>query len=105
MSPSFRSGLPMVLPPVRAESSPDRRGRLACGGPPLHTAGPPSGLEEASMHLRTRGRRLPGRVALLHGLALLLLAGSAGAQPVEVPATWGGSLSDRPRLTGSWFGV
>src|SRR5262249_55357462 len=68
-------------------------------------AGRPAGLAEASVHLRTRGRRLAGRVALLHGLALLLLAGSAGAQPVEVPATWGGSLSDRPRLTGSWFGV
>src|SRR5262249_56231949 len=68
-------------------------------------AGRPAGLAEASVHLRTRGRRLPGRVALLHGLALLLLAGSAGAQPVEIPDTWGGTLEDRPRLTGSWFGV
>jgi porin len=24
---------------------------------------------------------------------------------VDVPATWGGSFWDRPRLTGSWFGL
>src|SRR5262252_1195381 len=39
--------------------------------------------------------------------ALFLLATStlASAQPVDVPPTWGGSFRDRPRLTGSWFGL
>jgi len=36
---------------------------------------------------------------------VLLAAAAASAQPVDVPATWGGSLSERPRLTGSWGGV
>jgi hypothetical protein len=30
---------------------------------------------------------------------------TVSAQPVDVPATWGGSFWDRPRLTGSWFGL
>ena len=38
-------------------------------------------------------------------LALLILSAPAGAQPVDVPPTWGGSFWDRPRLTGSWFGL
>ena len=38
-------------------------------------------------------------------LALLVLAWDASAQPVEVPATWGGPLPEQPRLTGSWFDV
>ena len=25
--------------------------------------------------------------------------------PWDIPATWGGSLLGRPRLTGSWFGL
>jgi porin len=37
--------------------------------------------------------------------ALLLAAGAASAQPVDVPPTWGGDLWSRPRLTGSWFGL
>ena len=43
--------------------------------------------------------------AVLLGAALLLASGSAGAQPVEVPPTWGGDLWSRPRLTGSWGGL
>src|SRR5262245_62957509 len=38
-------------------------------------------------------------------LVLLLVAASASAQPVDVPPTWGGNFWDRPRLTGSWFGL
>jgi porin len=47
------------------------------------------------------------RVATLVGLGLLLLlqARPAGAQPYDVPSTWGGDVWSRPRLTGSWFGV
>jgi porin len=42
-------------------------------------------------------------VALV-GLALLVSAIPARAQPVPVPATWGGDLASRPRLTGAWGG-
>src|SRR5215831_9558121 len=39
--------------------------------------------------------------------ALFLLATStlASAQSVDIPPTWGGGFWDRPRLTGSWFGL
>src|ERR1700757_535630 len=43
--------------------------------------------------------------ALAFGLVLLATAGVASAQPVDIPPTWGGSFWDRPRLTGSWFGL
>jgi porin len=43
--------------------------------------------------------------AALLGSALLLAAGVACAQPVAVPPTWGGDFWDRPRLTGSWWGL
>jgi porin len=43
-------------------------------------------------------------VVLLGG-ALLIGPSPAGAQPVDVPPTWGGSFWDRPRLTGSWGGL
>jgi porin len=39
------------------------------------------------------------------GLALLVMAGPTHAQPVPIPATWGGDLWSRPRLTGSWGGL
>jgi porin len=42
---------------------------------------------------------------LLLGLILLLPVMSAGAQPIDVPPTWGGDIWSRPRLTGSWFGL
>jgi porin len=41
----------------------------------------------------------------LLGLALLAAPGVANAQPVDVPPTWGGDFWDRPRLTGSWWGL
>ena len=43
--------------------------------------------------------------ALVLGLVVLLMAGPASAQPVDIPATWGGDLWSRPRLTGSWGGL
>jgi porin len=43
--------------------------------------------------------------AALLGLALLVGPGLVGAQPVEIPPSWGGDLWSRPRLTGSWFGL
>jgi len=39
------------------------------------------------------------------GALLLLSVVPARAQPYDVPATWGGDLWSRPRLTGSWFGL
>ena len=48
--------------------------------------------------------RFPVR-ALLVAVALLLSAGAASPQPVDVPPTWGGDFWDRPRLTGSWWGL
>src|SRR5262245_24697241 len=45
-----------------------------------------------------------GRIAAAL-LAVFLVAASASAQPIDVPPTWGGSFWDRPRLTGSWFGL
>jgi porin len=38
-------------------------------------------------------------------LVVVVMAGPAAAQPVDVPPTWGGSFWDRPRLTGDWFGL
>lgn len=49
-------------------------------------------------------RRL-ATLALSSGLLLLLVVGTAGAQPVPVPETWGGSFTERPRATGSWGGL
>jgi porin len=48
--------------------------------------------------------RTLGGTALL-GLALLAAPALAGAQPIDVPDTWGGDLWSRPRLTGSWGGI
>jgi porin len=42
---------------------------------------------------------------VLLGLALLAAPGPAGAQPIDVPPTWGGDFWERPRLTGSWWGL
>jgi porin len=42
-------------------------------------------------------------VALL-GVTLLGARTPARAQPIDVPATWGGDFWSRPRLTGSWGG-
>jgi porin len=54
-----------------------------------------------------RARRTQVRLvrALLVAVGLLLAAGAASAQPVDVPPTWGGDFWDRPRLTGSWWGL
>jgi porin len=38
------------------------------------------------------------------GVTLLGTATPPSAQPIDVPATWGGDFWSRPRLTGSWGG-
>ncbi|HEX7213026.1 MAG TPA: carbohydrate porin, partial [Methylomirabilota bacterium] len=56
----------------------------------------------------TSGRRLrslPTRLLALLVSVVLLAHGLALAQPVDVPPTWGGDFWDRPRLTGSWWGL
>jgi porin len=44
-------------------------------------------------------------LVVLVGLLLLPTALPASAQPIDIPATWGGDFWSRPRLTGSWFGL
>lgn len=53
----------------------------------------------------TPNRALRKTLVLLAGLAAALASIPAQAQPVEVPATWGGDLASRPRLTGNWGGL
>ena len=57
------------------------------------------------MHLHISMHRATCAWALVLGLVVLLMAGPASAQPVDIPATWGGDLWSRPRLTGSWGGL
>jgi len=46
------------------------------------------------------------RLAVLLGVLVLAVPfGSANAQPVPVPETYGGDLLSRPKLTGNWGGV
>src|SRR5215813_10418459 len=55
---------------------------------------------------RCASRRRPLAVSVLVlSLVLIAAASVANAQPLDVPPTWGGSLWDRSRLTGSWFGL
>jgi hypothetical protein len=50
-------------------------------------------------------RRATCTWAIVLGLVVLVMAGPASAQPVDIPATWGGDLGSRPRLTGNWGGL
>ena len=43
--------------------------------------------------------------AIVLALVLLVMASTTSAQPVDIPATWGGDFGSRPRLTGSWGGL
>src|SRR5262245_18286733 len=55
---------------------------------------------------RYASRRRPLVVSVLAlSLALIAAARVASAQPDGVPATWGGSFWDVPRLTGIWFSL
>ena len=49
--------------------------------------------------------RATGVWAIVLGLVLLSMAGPTSAQPVDIPATWGGDVWSRPRLTGNWGGL
>ena len=52
---------------------------------------------------RTTSRHLSWAIIL--GLVLLVMVGHTSAQPVDIPATWGGDFWYRPRLTGDWGGL
>jgi porin len=55
---------------------------------------------------RTKRSNALGAVSrVLVGLAFVILSHPARAQLVEVPATWGGDILSRPRLTGDWGGL
>src|ERR1700687_6026187 len=41
----------------------------------------------------------------LVGVAMLVPPNPARSQPYDVPATWGGDILSRPRLTGDWGGL
>jgi porin len=56
-------------------------------------------------HLHVSMYRATGVWALVLALVLLGMAGPSSAQPVDIPATWGGDFWSRPRLTGSWGGL
>jgi porin len=45
------------------------------------------------------------KLVFLLGLALIVIAAPGRTQPVDVPVTWGGDLSSRPRLGGDWGGL
>ena len=49
-----------------------------------------------------RGARFTSSLLLV---GALVASAMARAQPVDVPATWGGDLLSRPRLTGDWGGL
>jgi len=61
--------------------------------------------KENHMSLHVCMHRATCAWAIVLGLALLIMAGPASAQPVDIPATWGGDFWSRPRLTGSWGGL
>jgi porin len=61
--------------------------------------------EEHYMCLHVYRPRATGAWALVLALVLLVMAGPTRAQPVDIPATWGGDFWSRPRLTGSWGGL
>jgi porin len=55
------------------------------------------------MRGRARNHGLAAWLFLV-GLAWLFAPNPAGAQPYDVPATWGGDILSRSRLTGDWDG-
>src|SRR5271165_2961753 len=63
-----------------------------------------AGCKDCPVPAAHAGDTLKATVALV-ALSLLVASCPADAQPVDVPATWGGNLWSRPRLTGDWGGL
>src|SRR5499427_4394237 len=62
-------------------------------------------LEENHMNLHVSIPRAICARAIVLGLVVLFMVSPVSAQPVDIPATWGGDFWYRPRLTGSWGGL
>jgi porin len=62
-------------------------------------------LEENHMSLHVSMHRATCAWAIVLGLVVLVMVSPVNAQPVDIPATWGGDFWSRPRLTGSWGGL
>jgi porin len=62
-------------------------------------------LEENHMCLPVSMHRAACVWAIVLGLVVLVMVNPVHAQPVDIPATWGGDVWSRPRLTGSWWGL
>ena len=62
-------------------------------------------LEENHMSLHVSIHRATCAWAIVLGLVVLVMVSPVNAQPVDIPATWGGDFWSRPRLTGSWGGL
>ena len=60
--------------------------------------------EGCTLRLAATPKILQALVVLV-GVVLTVAAAPARAQPYPVPATWGGDLESRPRLTGDWGGL
>src|SRR5262245_26803234 len=61
--------------------------------------------KENYMRLHVCRQRVTCAWAIVLGLVGLVMGGPTSAQPVDIPATWGGDFWSRPRLTGSWGGL
>src|SRR5262244_3287793 len=61
--------------------------------------------EEHPIRLHVSIHRATCAWVMVLGLVVLLMVGPASAQPVDIPATWGGDFWSRPRLTGNWGGL
>ena len=61
--------------------------------------------EENHMRPHVCMRRVTYVWTIVLGLVLLVMAAPTSAQPVDIPATWGGDFWSRPRLTGNWGGL
>jgi porin len=62
-------------------------------------------LEENHMRLHVSMHRATCAWSIVLGLVVLLMTGPASAQPVDIPASWGGDFWSRPRLAGNWGGL
>jgi len=61
--------------------------------------------KENHMRLHVCIHRATCAWAIVLGLVVLVMASPTHAQPVDIPATLGGDVASRPRLTGSWGGL
>src|SRR6516162_10104760 len=56
-------------------------------------------------HSRERSNAVGPLWCLILALPFVILSHQASAQLLDVPATWGGDILSRPRMTGDWGGL